>query len=256
MKSCQTTAWGFLAISLCLFFVSCAHVPYVAPIDESVASPPPLEFEERLMTPVATCVVERTSAYPELFSSISQALCLTPRILRERAEAEAIALPEPSSETPETTGDDTLRNFHDRFIAFELHTVSNFADAGIASEMVKLSEVDIFLVDGKGRMYAPVRMVIGPVEEDFVGALRRFSRTNLLVFLRDNPLTKKPLFEPDTTWTRLELHAFESRFFFDWSLVSTQIPPQEKSLLRQRAETSYSELKRLFKTILYEREMP
>lgn len=114
------------------------------------------------------------------------------------------------------------------YVVIECRLESAFSDMSKAYEAVGMRGIDVVLLSPTGAKLRPVKKLIGEeLEESAEGALRRFSRTNILVFDR-GPLNATVSGNPqEPPEARLVLSGYGSTFYFAWhSLVPA--PAAEK----------------------------
>jgi hypothetical protein len=107
------------------------------------------------------------------------------------------------------------------FIVIECQLESQFADMSIAYDAVRLRGIEAYVELPDGTKVYPIQSrAFGSVEESPVGAVRRFSRTTVVIFPRDNLVHSLPAIGADAPAVKLVLEGFGSRFFFEWAGIS------------------------------------
>ncbi len=139
------------------------------------------------------------------------------------------------------------------YAIIECRLESAFSDMDKAYEVVGLRGIDIYLLTEKGVKIRPTKIVPGQaLDEQPVGALRLFGRTNLLVFPTDGLRSTVTGVTPPPPELRLVLSGYDSSFYFSWiTYVPPPAPeryPQLKSGLRntrRNLQTASVRLKRI-----------
>lgn len=138
--------------------------------------------------------------YPSLFSSASHAEWITPAAAQQRAAAGRPAVPVSPS-----------------FIVIECDLQSSFSDTSIAYDVVGLRGIHAYLYTPDGRKIPAAQRVVGSdLDEQSVGALKSFGRTNMLVFPRDNLYVPVPSAGQMPASLRVVLEGYDSTFYFEW----------------------------------------
>lgn len=192
----------------------------------SCKTPPPPKLEEwpetkrefRPLTFVSTINLEK-GRYPDLFSKDSYAVWVDPEVAALK-RSEAVAAGEEIDPNLEAEAAQITR----KFLVIECHLDSVFSDMSIAYDAVGFRNLDLFLLTPDGRSIRPVQTVIDTnLVEEQSGALKRFQRTNIVIFPRQDLWVGKPTVDPSYPSVRLALQGHESTFYFEW----TQAPRPE-----------------------------
>ncbi|MCP4645133.1 MAG: hypothetical protein GY851_32125 [bacterium] len=121
------------------------------------------------------------------------------------------------------------------YIVIECHIESAFADTSIAYDAVAFRNVDVYLETPGGERRRPVQIIVGtPVEEEPVGALMRYRRTNLAVFPRRDLWVGRKTVDRKDPYARLVLEGFDGKFQFEWPGAPIEqpyswVPTEEES---------------------------
>jgi len=150
--------------------------------------------------------------YPNLFSPESFAIWVDPSV----AAMKRVKIVE-AGETVDPDLDDTAKRVSDKYFIFECHLDSMFPDASIGYESVGLRAIDPYLMTPEGMKISPVqRIPASGAEEEQVEALKRFRRTTILVFPKQDILVHQPTIDASAPGVRLVLEGFNSSFYFEW----------------------------------------
>jgi len=105
----------------------------------------------------------------------------------------------------------------DNFIIIESRIVSEFADASVAYDVVRPRSIESYLITPDGKRVLPIQThSIGPVDEEQHNALKRFTRTHIAIFPRDDLWVGKPTIKADTQSVQFVLEGHTSKFYFEW----------------------------------------
>jgi len=126
------------------------------------------------------------------------------------------------------------KSLNEKYLILECHIVSAFADSSVAYDITSFRHVDVFLLDDSGGKFEPLQMIIGSLQEANKGALKQFSRVNLVVFPKYDPLTGESLIDSRITDVSLVISAQKTTYFFSWRNLSPE--PQQPGGIQQ-AET-------------------
>lgn len=174
-------------------------------------SPPPASMVPFIPVEYTAQVRLGEGRYPDLISSASHAVWIAPEVRTLKIEAAQMAGDPVEPELMEAA-----QIIEDRYVVIECTVVSEFADMSIAYDVVGFRGVRPYMQTADGARIEPVQVEIGtPVREEPRGALKAFSRTNILVFPKFVPATgaaTMPAGEP----VRLVLEGFNSVFYFPW----------------------------------------
>jgi len=121
------------------------------------------------------------------------------------------------------------------YIVFECHLASVFGDMSIAYDVVGLRGITAYLLTPDGSKISPIQTIIGThAEEEPVGALKRFERTDLIVFSKRDFWLGDTYLDPELDSVRLVLDGFNSTFYFDWPAAAE--PPADSTGWMPQAE--------------------
>lgn len=199
------------ALTLCLAAVCCQTNKDP---DGLVVLPPDAEFVP--MTFVARIQAGRAS-YPDLFAPDSTAVWVGSDVAGLR-QAKALEDGESVSETLAANA----QRVTDNFLVFECDIASVFGDTSIAYDVVGFRGISVYLLTPDGRTVAPIQTAIGsPVREQQQQALKRYSRTNTIVFEKKDLVLGNPTITPDAPAVRLVFQGYDSAFYFEWQASPT-----------------------------------
>lgn len=103
------------------------------------------------------------------------------------------------------------------YIVIECHMDSAFRDSSVAYDAVAFRNMDTYFELPDGRRLAPIQVLIDPhARENAQGALKAYSRVNLLVFTRDDLLLGAPAVPANAPSVRLVIRGVDTKFQFDW----------------------------------------
>lgn len=196
------------ATAATLFAFGCNTTPQP---DTAVLPPPgPVTFVPGAT--VANLQVEE-ARYPNLFAPESYAVWVTSAVASMKRAADEQAgiadMPPGLAETAALT--------LDNFYVFEVHLTSIFPDASIAYDVVGLRNLDMFLATPDGRNVYPVQRIMDTqLDEEMVGALRKYERTNILVFPKRDLFINQPVIGEGAPGVRLVVQGFNSTFYFEF----------------------------------------
>lgn len=181
-----------------------------------------------------------TGRYPNLFSPASSAVWVSEAVAglkREKDEEAGFEV------APDLARDAAF--IAQEYLVFEVHLESAFPDASIAYDVVGLRNMDMYLESPGGRRVRPLQRILGDhADEGQLGTLKRFSRSNILVFPKHDVIVRAPVIESDATSLRLVVDGFNSRFFFTWQLAPPEMTEAEREAMLQaeadRAEATRS----------------
>lgn len=198
----------------CLFAAACQTV--------SKEGTPPAVPETEEFQPaayVSTLRLEK-GGHANLFSPESFAVWLGPDVAAlRRAKAQK------EGETLSPNMDAIIRHVTDNYLVFECHLASIFPDMSIGYDAVRLRGMTVQLEMPDGRKITPIQVVSGNSEPELqVGALRRFARTSLVVFQKQDLRYDKPTVAAEVRAARLVLTGYDCRFYFEWG---NAIPPAQ-----------------------------
>ncbi len=158
-------------------------------------------------------------SYSNLFSPESYAVWVGSDVAELR-KAKAL---EKGGVDPKIEG--AVKHITDNYIVLECHCISVFGDMSIAYDVVGLRGIEAYLLTPDGRKVDPIQVVVGSsASETPQEALRRFERTNLVIFQKRDLWTGTPTVKRSANAARLVLDGFDSSFYFEWP--SVYAPPQ------------------------------
>jgi len=160
--------------------------------------------------------------YPNLFTSDSYALWVSREVAAAKWE-EAMA---EGQEIDARFQNDAV-TITDDFIIVEANLESAFGDTSIAYDAVGLRNMNVFLQLPNGDQVAPIQQLfVGELREELVGALKKFSRTIVLVFPKRDLWMQRPVFEQDTQEVKLVVSSVHGVYHFMWPAARIEeIPP-------------------------------
>jgi hypothetical protein len=196
---------GLLAM-IVLASASCRTATPPEPTD-----PPRGQREFRPATWVATAQFE-SGQYANLLGPDTYALWVGPQVTAlKQSKAEELG----DSIDEGLSGD--VRTITANFIVIECHVESIFADMAIAYDLVGFRQADVYLEGPDGKKVRPLQTIIGTeLEEEPRDALKRFARTNLVIFPRRDLWKDRPLVGQGLSEVRLVIEAHGSKFNFPW----------------------------------------
>ena len=199
-----------LSTAVCLLLaVGCKTTP--EPETTALLPPPgPITFVPGAT--VANLQIE-DARYPNLFAPESYAVWVTSAVASmKRAADEQAGIADMAPGLADTAAL-TLENFY----VFEVHLASVFPDASIAYDVVGLRNLDMFLATPDGRNVYPVQRIMDTqLNEVMVGALRKYERTNILVFPKRDLFVNQPVIGEGAPGVRLVVRGFNSTFYFEF----------------------------------------
>ncbi len=179
--------------------------------------------------PVAarSVIRQESGRYPNLFAPNSYAVWVTEAVAQAKLQREQQSGAE-ISDTLQTDAQLIAQNYY----VIEIALDSAFPDGSIAYDVVGLRTIDAYLTLPDGSRVWPVQRVLGAsARENQEGALRRFGRTNVVVFPKTDVLSGTPTIPAGATGLRLTLDGFNSVFTFEWaaapSLSSAPASPED-----------------------------
>lgn len=183
-----------------------------------VPPPPP---EARVLFEPAWYVAAIQTAegrYADMFGSGSRAIWIDSAVADlKRQNSAAPSVVEPGI-------DDDAKAVTAAYIVIECQLESQFGDMSVAYDLVRLRGIDVYLETPAGLRIRPIQMrPYGQLKEEPVNALKRFSRTTVLIFPRQDLGAGMPVLGGDVPVVRLVLDGHDSRYFFEWP----GIPPEQ-----------------------------
>jgi hypothetical protein len=129
--------------------------------------------------------------------------------------------------------DAAVARITENYLIFECHVASVFSDMSIAYDVVGLRGVSAYLLTPGGGKVTPIQVVVGAsAREERQGALRKYARTNLIVFQKRDLCETAPTIADAAPSVRLVLEGYDSTFCFEWcssrSAPQPWIPNQEE----------------------------
>ncbi len=194
----------------------------------------------------AAAVQLDSGRYPNLFAPTSYAVWITNGVAEAKLKREQASGAEIS---PMLAADASTINAN--FYVIEVNLESAFPDSSIAYDVVGMRAIDAYLTLPDGTAVYPAQRVMattaGETEE---GTLRRFGRTNLIVFPKVDVLSGAPTIPAGTQGLRLTLDGFNSIFHFDWvagpdSAAAPVLPEQSGGMTWSSLYEKLRELSRL-----------
>ena len=153
-----------------------------------------------------------TGNYVNLYSAESYAVWVDQEIMDLKRQESMAAGEQPS----ERLQNDAAKISED-FIILECHIASEFNDMSISYDVVRNRGVDVYMLGPDGKKVAPIQMqTLGPIDEESVDALKRFSATHVAIFPRENLWVGSPTVSPTSPNVRLVFETHNSGFYFEW----------------------------------------
>ncbi|MFP6581832.1 MAG: hypothetical protein VCD00_04680 [Candidatus Hydrogenedentota bacterium] len=114
----------------------------------------------------------------------------------------------------------------DNFLILECHVETLFPDASVAYDVSSLRNLDVFLQTSEGQNIFPIQqLVLSPADEEQIGALKQFNRTNLIIFPMVDIITGEHTFPSGSGSVRLMIEGFGSSYSFNW-IAQESIPSE------------------------------
>lgn len=219
VRHCSIIAAALAALTL----TGCATTPKSQP-----APTTPVVAGDFVPVSPAAAVQLDSGRYPNLFAPTSYAVWVTNGVAAAKMQREQTAGAEIS---PLLQADAETINAN--FYVIELNLESAFPDASIAYDVVGLRAIDAYLTLPDGTTVYPAQRVMATTAaEQQEGTLRRYGRSNLIVFPKVDVLSGAPTVPGGTTGLRLTLDGFNSIFHFEWAAapsISAAPVPAEQS---------------------------
>ena len=175
--------------------------------------PPPTPAQQTLFIPAwnVSAVQMAQGRYADLFGGGCRAIWIDSAVAAMmRENAPPVSMPEPGI-------DDDAKKVTDAYIVIECQLETQFADMSVAFDAVRLRGIDVYIETAAGLKVRPIQMrPYGPLKEEPVQALKRFSRTTVMVFPRQDLGAGLPVIGADVPAVRLVLDGHDSKFFFEW----------------------------------------
>jgi hypothetical protein len=244
-----------LIIGVLAVFMGCATTP---------KAPSPAQVETMRMFEPATYLSQiqvEAGRYPDLFAPQSQAVWVGPEVAEIKEHmAEAGADGEGGGSTLGGEGEPHYAQIAESVvmncIVIECHVESVFPDSSIAYDVVGFRGIDVYLLTPSGEKLMPIQTVVDShASEEQAGALKRFGRTNLVVFPKRDLWLGEPVLGPDVPSVRLVLEGHDSVFYFEWPAAPQQLTTSEqqleviKSAAQQAAEKSRLGFRAMFRRL-------
>lgn len=157
--------------------------------------------------------------YPNLFSAESHAVWVGPEVA-ELKRMKALEM----GEIITTDLDETARLVGEGYYVIECHMESLFPDASIAYDSVGLRAIDAYLQTPDGVRVSPIQRILGShADEENVEALRRYRRTNILIFAKRDVMAQRAAIDAAVPRIRLVLEGFNSSFYFEWAAAPVEV---------------------------------
>jgi len=210
----RIVVWGFVALAAGGLLLSCKTGK------EDAAKAEPEFVTEFFPATIISGIQLEKGAYSNLFSPDSYAVWLGSDVTRLRR---AKSLEKGEKIDPKL--DAAAARVQENYLVFECRLVSMLPDMSIAYDVVGLRGVTACLVAPDGRKIPPTQIVIGSSASDEPqGALRKFARTNLIIFQKKDLWSDKAAIDIEAPSARLVLEGFGTTFRFEWA---TALVPHE-----------------------------
>ena len=175
--------------------------------------PPPTPAQQTLFIPAWNVSTVQTGQgrYPDLFGGGCRAIWIDSAIAAMKRN---VAPPPP---LPEPGIDEDAKKVTDAYIVIECQLETQFGDMSVAYDAIRLRGIDVYLETSNGIKVRPIQVrPYGSVQEEPVQALKRFSRTTVMVFPRQDLGAGLPVIGADAPAVRLVLDGHDSKYFFEW----------------------------------------
>jgi hypothetical protein len=186
-----------------------------------------------------------TGQYPNLLGPDTYALWVGPQVT-----ALKLSKAEERGESVDETLSADVRTITANFIVIECYVESIFPDMAIAYDLVGFRQADIYIEGPDGEKVRPLQTIVGTeLEEEPRDALKRFARTNVVVFPRRDLWKDRPLIGQGLSEVRLVIDAYGSKYHFAWPEAPVYemkyelqewVPTEQE--VRQAARLGYREL--------------
>ena len=178
----------------------------------------------------------------ESFSRTSDALWVSREVMAlRRAEAARADVP------VEPYLDAAANIITDKYVIVECHVFSDLKDENLAQDAVGFHGISAYLLDADGRKTMPLQTIIGtPVKVEENASGKRFSRTNLIVFSKNDVWTGAQTLPASLASVRLVLECPASRSYFEWagaspSQAGAALSPQQSARILETGFTEFYE---------------
>jgi len=186
---------------------------------EEAAVPPP-EAQEFQPATFVSALHHGMGDYPKLYAADSYGVWVGPDVAALKRQ-QALDAGEPVDAKLNAYAEDVSRDF----LVFECHLFSAFADMSIGYEAVGLRGMTAYLLTPDGRTARPVQSLVGTaLTEEQQGALKKFGRTNLLVFAKQDAGLDRAAAGAGAAAVRLVIEGYHTMFYFEWA---SSMPPSE-----------------------------
>jgi len=233
----RRVSWFAVVAGMWLVLAGCQttrpHEEEIAPPQEPVAGFEPAVYVSPLHAGEAR--------YPNLFAPDSFAVWVGSEVSdMKRSQAD-------DSGAPVDPGlDKDAAWINSRYIVIECHVQSAFSDSSIAYDASGFRGIDVYILTPEGQRIRPVQTVVAsPVHEEQMGTLKKYERTNLLVFARRDFWVGRPRITESAPSVKLVLEGYNSQFYFEWpSIAGLEGPPPGVSAedVARIAKTSFVDL--------------
>ena len=116
------------------------------------------------------------------------------------------------------------------FVVIECTLESQFSDMTVAYDAVGLRNAQVYLLLPDGaKVTAIQRIPRVPVEEEQAGALKRFRRTNILIFPKRDFTDRNALISADLEAAKLVIDRLGTKFYFEWDSALPNADGQRKT---------------------------
>ena len=211
--------------------------------------PPPTPAARTLFQPAwyVTTVQTAQGRYSDLFGGGCRAIWIDDSIAAMKRETgPPVAMPEPGI-------DDDAKKVTESYIVIECQLETEFADMSIAYDAIRLRGIDVYFETPDGTKVRPIQMrPYGSIKEEPVQALKRFSRTTVMIFPRQDLGAGLPVIGADAPSVRLVLDGHDSKYFFEWPGVPlgetgprTPTPEEAKYIGRLGYYELFTDIRRL-----------
>jgi len=202
-------ALAALLASALAAIAGCQTTPEDAGEEAAVRAGDQIEFTPR--SAMARLQLEE-GRYPTLFGPGSYCLWVGPEINAQRR-----AQTEQAGEAIAPESDRAAQLASEHLLVLECRVESAFADMSIAYDVVGFRGVNVYLLTPQGKKIPPAQVIVGEqLEEERQGALRKFGRTNLLLFPRNQIDLTVPGGAASASTARMVLEGQDSTFYFEW----------------------------------------
>ncbi len=227
-----------------LFWVAALALCVAAPACKTPSpkpqAPPPEQQAEFRPAAYVSAIALKEGRYADLFGTESYAVWVGPEVAQFKLTKEADT-GQPVSPQLEAEAERITQ----QYVIIECHIESEFADASVAYDVVGFRGIEPYLLMPDGKRVEPMQKIIGsPVEEEQNGALKRFRRTNLLLFPRRDLWFGGLTFDSKYPSVRLILDAHNSQFAFEWpeaAYANPQAVVSEHDVMRE-AKVGFTQL--------------